>query len=276
MRVFLIFLLTLYLANSLGANSLNSNSCYNIYKVNAKPKQTIDKAIFVLVDETTLFDDKLKQQIISNSLSKIGKNNYIYIAKFSAFINGFYNEKVFDFKMDGLLTEEQRYSERKDTLNKIDKCIHDQAGYVYGKVQASIMSSFLHKNDNIPKSDILYALKDFSDNVISQVKAKEKIVILASDMLENSTISSFYTRGTSRLINAKSELKKVENNNLLGNFGAAKVYIIGAGIISSKKSLSYRDPKILAALKTFWNTYFQKSNAKLIEMGQPALKNNIE
>jgi len=276
MRVFLIVLLTLYTANSLNANSLGNNSCYNIYKVNAKPEQMIDKAIFVLIDETTLFDNKLKQQIVSNSLSKIEKNNYIYIAKFSAFINGFYNEKVFDFKMDGLLTEDQRYNERKDTLNKIDKCIHDQAGYVYSKVQASIMQSFLHKNDNIPKSDILYALKDFSDNVISQVKAKEKIVILASDMLENSTISSFYRRGASRLINAKGELKKVENYNLLGNFGGAKVYIIGAGIISSKKTLSYRDPKILAALKTFWNTYFQKSNGKLIEMGQPALKNNIE
>lgn len=268
--------IVLLIASLLFSSSLSANSCYDIFKLDSKPEQPIDTAVFILIDETTLFDDKLKQQIISNALSKISANNYIYIAKFSAFISGHYNEKVFDFLLDSPLSEKQRYNERKDTLNKIDKCIKDQSGYVHNSVKSSIMNSFLKAGGDIPKSDILYALKDFGVNVIAQVEAKEKIVILASDMLENSTITSFYAKGTSRLINEDAEIKKVEANQLLTNFGAAKVYVIGTGIVSSDKSSTYRDPKILSALKSFWGTYISKSNGELIEMGQPALKSNIK
>ena len=51
---------------------------------------------------------------------------------------------------------------------------------------------------------------------------------------------------------------------------------MGTGLISSKdNNKTYRDPKILASLKDFWTKYFVKSNGNLVEMGQPALKNEI-
>ena len=122
----------------------------------------------------------------------------------------------------------------------------------------------------------MYALQDFGQNVISQVEAKEKIVILASDMLENSTITSFYAKGATRLIQSEAELNKVEKSNLLSNFDNSKIYVIGTGLISSKdNNKTYRDPKILASLKDFWTKYFVKSSGNLVEMGQPALKNDI-
>lgn len=253
-----------------------SNSCYQIYKTEAKPSGAMNTAIFVLIDETTLFDDKLKQQVISNVQSKMAPANYIYIAKFSAFIDGHYNEKVFDFLLDVPLTPEQRHYERKDVLGKVDKCLKDQVRYVYNQVNSSVMGSFLEPGNEIAKSDVLYALQDFGKNVIAQTDANEKIVLLVSDMLENSTITSFYSKGTARLIEPSSELKKVEKSDLFSDFGGAKVYVIGAGIVSNdKKSGTYRDPKILASLKNFWEQYFQQSNARLIEMGQPALKQPI-
>ncbi|QOG11939.1 hypothetical protein [Arcobacter sp. FWKO B] len=253
-----------------------SSSCYQIYKTSVKPSSEINTAVFVLIDETTLFDDKLKQQVISNVVSKIAPANYVYIAKFSAFIDGHYNEKVFDFLLDVPLTNEQRHYERKDVLGRVDKCLKDQGRYVFNQVNASIMNSFLVPGNDIAKSDILYALQDFGINVISQTEASEKIVILVSDMLENSTISSFYSKGTARLINPSIELQKVDKENLFSDFGGAKVYIIGAGIVPTNlKAGTYRDPKILASLKNFWEEYFQQSNANLIEMGQPALKQPV-
>lgn len=261
----------------LGMVSLYADSsCYDIYKSSVKPNVAIERAVFVLVDETTIFNEKLQEQIIKNTLSKIAPANYIYIGKFSAFIDNHYNEKMFEFKIDTPLSSDQRYHERKDTLAKIDKCLKDQQGYVAGQIVQSIKKSFLNPNDDIAKSDVLYALQDFGQNVISQVEAKEKIVILASDMLENSTITSFYTKGATRLIQPETELNKIEKSNLFSNFDNSKIYVIGTGLISSKdNSKTYRDPKILASLKDFWTKYFVKSNGNLVEMGQPALKNDI-
>ena len=254
----------------------DSTSCYDIYKSSVKPNVAIERAVFVLVDETTIFNEKLQEQIIKNTLSKIAPANYIYIGKFSAFIDNHYNEKMFEFKIDTPLSSDQRYYERKDTLAKIDKCLKDQQGYVSGQIAQSIKKSFLNPNDDIAKSDVLYALQDFGQNVISQVEAKEKIVILASDMLENSTITSFYAKGATRLIQPETELNKIEKSNLFSNFDNSKIYVIGTGLISSKdNNKTYRDPKILASLKDFWTKYFVKSNGNLVEMGQPALKNDI-
>ena len=269
---FFIFVLLISALTSLFASS----SCYDIYKSSAKPNTSIERAIFVLIDETTLFNDKLQEQIIKNTLSKIAPANYIYIGKFSAFIDNHYNEKIFEFKIDTPLTSDERYYEKKDTLKKIDKCLKDQQGYVSNQIAESIKESFLNPNDDIAKSDVLYALQDFGQNVISQVEAKEKIIILASDMLENSTITSFYSKGATRLIQPETELNKIEKSNLYSNFDNSKIYVIGTGLISSKdNNKTYRDPKILASLKDFWTKYFVKSNGNLIEMGQPALKNEI-
>lgn len=52
---------------------------------------------------------------------------------------------------------------------------------------------------------------------------------------------------------------------------------MGAGLLAedAKKGGKYRDPKTMRALTNFWNAYFQRSNAVVAEIGQPALLNNI-
>lgn len=174
------------------------------------------------------------------------------------------------------MSADERYYERKDTLAKVDKCLKDQQQFVSNQIVQSIKKSFLKPDDNIAKSDILYALKDFGENVIAKTEAKEKIVILASDMLENSTITSFYAKGVTRLLQPDVELNKIQKENLFSNFDNSKIYVIGTGLIVSKENnKTYRDPKILGSLKDFWTKYFTKSNGNLVEMGQPALKNDI-
>ncbi|PKT78329.1 hypothetical protein [Helicobacter winghamensis] len=242
--------------------------CYEIYKLDKQ--NIIDTAIFVLIDETTLFDQNLKDQIISNALSFVESSNHIYIGKFSALIGGKYNETLFDFSLDTHLSNQERYDINKSMLNKIDKCLNDQIGFVRKNTKKSIEGSF--GTNDIAKSDILYALKDFAKSVIAPLNAKRKIVILASDMLENSAITSFYANNAVRQIDSNKELSIVAKNDLFADFGGAEVFIIGAGI-SSKKS--YVNPKMLASLTNFWQEYFAKSNATLKNIGTPALKSAI-
>ena len=254
-----------------------TQSCYDYYKVEQKEThETLNTAVFILIDETTVFDENLKKQVWDNALKFVHAGNYIYVAKFSAFINNNYNTKVFDFSLDFPLAEKDRYNARKDTLAKLDKCLNDQYMFVGQGTQKAIFESFQNTANTISKSDILFALKDFGENIIEPTKAQRKIVILASDMLENSSISSFYSNGAVRLITPKEEIDKVTKNSLFSHFGGSEVYIVGAGLVSSPKGDTYRDPKKLVALKDFWDAYFQKSHAKLVEMGQPSLKKLIQ
>ena len=64
MRILKYFILSALAFLSLNAN----NSCYDIYKTEAKADTKIDKAIFVLIDETTFFNNSLQEQILKNSI----------------------------------------------------------------------------------------------------------------------------------------------------------------------------------------------------------------
>lgn len=111
-----------------------------------------------------------------------------------------------------------------------------------------------------------------------QSKAQHKIVLLVSDMLENSSVTSFYANQAVRQINADKELKLVADNQLYGDFGGARVYVIGAGLLAEDAKHPkgiYRSTQTMQALSKFWTGYFQKSNAELVEFGQPALLNPI-
>jgi hypothetical protein len=261
--VALLFIVSMVVANPKG--------CYDHFPIEGEVDSSIETAVFVLIDETTHFNDMLKEQLISNSLNSLKQGTYIYLAKFSAFVSGHYNQKLFDFYLDKPLTDEQKFYTKKSQIQKIDKCIKDQFLFVRHTVQKTISEAFLPMDSDIPKSDILFALEDFSTKVISQVNAKKKIVILASDMLENSSISTFYSRGTARLIDPKKELSVVENEKLFGDFDNSDIYVIGSGLVNGGGSNSYRDPRILRSLSQFWEEYFLKSNGKLQEIGQPSL-----
>lgn len=74
-------------------------------------------------------------------------------------------------------------------------------------------------------------------------------------------------------------MKVAESNRLLGDFGCARLYVMGAGLLSNsdaKNKSLYRDPKTMLALANFWKAYFEKSKAQLVEFGQPALLNQIK
>ncbi|PSM51786.1 hypothetical protein CBLAS_1216 [Campylobacter blaseri] len=263
----------LLLLNILFVNLIaNSMSCYDYY--NIKKEQEIKSAVFVLIDETTLFNEALQNQVLANSLKFVKYGNHIFIAKFSSFLDGKYNEVLFEMNIDTPLSKEEKYNIRKDLLVKVDKCLKDQIGYVRNMIKKSISGAFLKDGDSIAKSDIFYALQDFGNYVIAPMKIEDKVVILASDMLENSSITSFYVRGLPRLLNNKKELNLLEKNDLFGNFGGAKIYVIGTGLTESKKG--YIKPQVLKSLNSFWVEYFNRSNAKLIELGTPALKHGIK
>ena len=255
-------------------------SCYDILRMSGK-NEIAQKEIFVIIDQTTILDDKLMRSVLENVQRHIAFGSAVTVIGFSAFMQGHYTNVVASGKLDDMMSNTVRYDTSKKILREYDKCMGAQQHYANKLFIDSINSTFGKPTEDMAKSDILKSLQEITQNAIKPSKAKQKIVLLVSDMLENSSVSSFYANNSVRKIDQAVELKKVEDNKLYADFDGAKVYVLGAGLVledvgHSQHTAHYRDPKTMKSLTGFWQSYFQKSNAVLGEFGEPALLGKVE
>jgi hypothetical protein len=250
-------------------------TCYS-EKIPAKNAVT-DTEIFLLIDQTTLFNVGLEQSVADNVRPFLKSGNAFSVTQFSAFTQGHYTDVMVSGKLDSGLPKGVRDNVSKPILTKFDQCMALQPRLAGQLVGGAMKAAFGGSSSDIVKSDIFASLKDISGKV-RQSQSQHKIVLLASDMLENSSVTSFYANQAVRQINADKELKLVADNQLYGDFAGARVYVIGAGLLAEDAKHPkgiYRSTQTMQALAKFWAGYFQKSNAELVEFGQPALLNPV-
>ncbi len=252
------------------------SSCYDAKLAAPNTSRKLD--LFVIVDQTTLLDGTLKQAVADQVKPFLTAGNGFSILVFSAFTQGKYTQLLSSGYLDHPLPAVARNDISKPVLTKFDQCMKQQLGLATQVAGAALRTAFDGTSGDIAKSDVMASLKDISAKV-HQSAADDKVVLIVSDMLENSSVSSFYSNQAVRKIEPDSELKKAEGAQLIGNFGGARLYVMGAGLlnnIDTKSKSQYRDPKTMQALKVFWSSYFEKSRAQLIEFGAPALLNPIK
>lgn len=251
-------------------------TCYD-QKLTA-PAQPMARELFVVIDQTTLLDDQLKQSVANQIRPFLVPGNGFSVLVFSAYTQGKYTQLLATGQLDQVLSPSQRNDVSKPVLAKFDHCMNRQPALAGQTVGNALRAAFEGSSGDISKSDIFAALKDISGKV-RQSQANEKIVLLVSDMLENSSVTSFYANQSVRHIDPEKELKLASDNQLLGNFNDARLYVLGAGLLNDSGKMSkttYRDPKTMQALAKFWQGYFEKSKARLVEFGQPALLNPVQ
>lgn len=267
-----LLLVALFSPVALAASANVLPSCYAALKQEAKTPAT---EVFVLVDQTTPLDSNLQQMLATNLGNFLTAGHAFSVLQFSAFTQGKYAQVVTSATLDGELPVAERNAVNKTMLTKFDSCMKQQPKLAIQLATQALQATFGGTTGDMAKSDILASLKDISA-AVRQSAAARRVIIIASDMLENSTITSFYANNAVRKIDPVKEMSLVNAARSTGDFGGAKVYVLGAGILSNaKQSQSYRDPKTLNALGDFWREWFSKSNAELVEFGTPALLNPV-
>ncbi len=251
-------------------------SCYqaNHFKM---PAAKLEQEFFLAIDQTTVFDDRLRAQIVDNGLRSIRPASAYTVMDFSAYSQGRYTEVVTRGVVEPSFPEKDRDDVSERALRSFDACMTGQTSFARKSLVSTVQQIEAGATNDLAKSDILAALKDMGDKVRTS-PASEKILFLASDMLENSSISSFYSHSAVRKIDPAVELKKAAAAGLIADFGGARVYVLGAGLLTedAKKAKVYRDAQTMMALKLFWSEYFKQSNANLVEFGEPALLGSVE
>jgi len=247
-------------------------SCYEALRIE-NPDPVPRRELFILVDQTTQLDRNMMAYTYKNMIKFIKNGNAVTIASFSSNANGKYTDVPYSGKLETLLPDAAKHTIAKKTLRKYRACMNSQYKYAKKKATRALVATLKGANKKLPHSDILKSLNDITEHLVKPSKAKEKIILLVSDMMEHSSITTFYAKGSLKRIRPEREMAKLKKSGFNADFDGAKVYVIGTGIAGSK---GYRDAKRLKALTDFWKAYFNASHARLQAIGTPMLLENIE
>jgi hypothetical protein len=248
-------------------------SCYKALDIHLD-ENIPSKELFILVDQTTPLDKKMMIYIYKNMMHFIKNGNAITIASFSANANGKYADVAYEGYVEPLLSKSSQYDISKKKLRKYKACMNGQYTYAKKKATRALVRVLKGANKKLPHSDIFRSLHDLSKRVVKPSPASEKVVLIVSDGLEHSAITSFYHKGGIKKIERKKELQRVANSGFMADFDNARVYMIGVGATSNTKA--YRDAKSIERLTAFWKDYFLNAHANLKAIGTPMLLEEIQ
>ena len=249
-------------------------SCYAANKMEV-PAPATKYEVFILIDETTVLDENLQNALFSITQSLVKPGVKFSLLSFSAFAQGRYLSPKVSGVLELPLLKEARSSVGVKVLKNFDACMVGQARYGLNlalKTEKAVLQS---ASSELKKSDVLASIAEVS-HLVKNSTIQKKTVLIVSDMLENSTISSFYAENNVRRIDPAKEMNIASKEKMLGDFSGAAIYVMGAGVVPENGKAIYRYPQAMQALKSFWQRYFQKSNAVLVEFGQPALLGKVE
>jgi hypothetical protein len=272
----LLALSVLFYANNALAGSINDiPSCYAANKLKLAPPLA-NSELFILIDQTTPLDTALQDSVREIAGKLVKQGNSFVIASFSSFGQGRYMQIESAGAIEATIPEKDRPDISVKLLRNFDACMKGQLDYGRNIAAGAINKALGGSSPDLAKSDIMGSLKELSSRVKSS-SARDKIVLVVSDMLENSGITTFYANKNVRVVDPAAELKKAEAAQMIGDFGGARVFVLGAGLLQenvggkNRDSGAYRDPKTMAVLRQFWEQYFSASNALVVGFGTPAL-----
>ena len=96
-------------------------SCLPLYSIDAE--ETISNHIYLLIDQTVVFDENIKNNVLSKIKPLVKHGTELTIIKFSTFSEGHYTSIVANYKIEGKLAEAIRNDISRHKLKKLDKCM---------------------------------------------------------------------------------------------------------------------------------------------------------
>lgn len=245
-------------------------SCYAAARIRPADGLGYSRLLYVLIDQTVGWSPAIESAIMDNLNRNLQPGTKFVIAEFSAYAQGRYLDVVHTGIIEAAMPAAQIADTPITATKLFDLCRADQLPYAAKLADGAAVSALTGSRSSLANSDIMSALAAIAP-VMAAEPARQKILLLATDGLENSGVTSFYRHGQLRDIDPAQELSRAEAAGLVGDFGGARVYVIGGALPAAGSTEAYRSPQLLRHLASFWAAYFRQSNATLGAFGEPAL-----
>jgi hypothetical protein len=244
--------------------------CYEAVQLDAEPPPP-ERAVFVLVDQTTGLDGGLRETVADNVEKLLGPGTLFSIATFSARNKGRYATILAEGRLQAPPAEELRPDLPVNRLERLDACLVQQSKGMKKEAARQAAEATDVKASTFTHSEILASLTQLSEAVRAS-EARDKLVILVSDLLEHSPVTTFYSDKELRMLDPAAELEKAKEAGLVGDFGGARIAVVGAGLASAESGAEgIRNTQALAALRRFWERWIEESGGELAQYGEPDL-----
>ena len=244
--------------------------CYPYAQLSQQQPAPSGRELVVIIDETVQMSQALQRSAWDHAMRYVRPGDSVRLYQFSAFLQNHYMKLQFAGLLDVPLQGKVRNSIGSKSLKQLDACLQQQAAFFQKTFGQQFVGSFGKPGEEIARSEIFGSLRKIAEDLASR-PSQERVVLLVSDMLENSDFGSFYQSSRIRDIDPDAELKKVQQKNLLADFAGARVYVHGAGLVAGDSKGAYRSGSTLQRLEQFWRAYLQQSNADLAAFGAPEL-----
>jgi hypothetical protein len=258
---------------SLSANPFPRTSYEVLYKNNIRPYPA--EVLFVFIDQSVRYDNSIKNKAYQLVNEWIADGRAVEVYSFSSAQPGRYTLRITGGRVDDAPTE-VFIDNLKRSERELFTVMHSRQRGIAKRVALNAMSqAFNESRDEIYHTDIVRTVKEMSE-YIKQYRSDVKSVLMVSDMLENSQITSFYYNTRIRLIDVDKEIMKVSGKNMIGDFGRnVRVYILGLGFynkaVSKVQNENYLDSDRINNIASFWYKYFSRSGSSVIEIGKPMM-----
>lgn len=243
-------------------------SCYEQLELE-QPEDNLDKALYILVDQTMPLSASMRANINKILEPHPRSGELVRIARFAPNTKGQYTELLFEGIRDSQPSEAYLYHLRDDDNRALLTCLKENETTLKTQFNSALQHGMGMINTSLPKTEILHALKRLSETVLINDNINDKTVLIISDGMENSEVTSFYRRKSVKKINVEKELEKVTSRHLLADWRGAKVYMYGLGTIRDPRK--HIKPSQIAPLEHFWRSYFNAGGAIIKELGTPAI-----
>jgi len=253
-------------ANSVIAE-IKITSCYEELHLK-NPHNKLD-ALYIFIDQTTYLTKTMKSNIVS-LISDWGKNgDRVKILRFSANVKGQYIELMFNETVDAIPSQEYLFHLRTKDNRNLLKCLKRKPEQFKTLFKKSLTRTLKMTQHTLPKTDLLYSLKQLANKTMKQTDEHTQTVLIISDGLENSDYLRFHGKGIVKKVRLKRSLKKLKKHKLIAHWNNANIYMYGLGHINNKDA--YIRPKLMEPLKLFWKVYFNKGKGNVKQLGTPEI-----
>lgn len=264
-------LLSLFLPAALVAAERNDlGSCYDRARLSSYKPPASGRQLVLVVDQTVNMPEDLQRSAWAGITRFVQPGDQVKVYSFSAFVPGEYMRLLADVTLDTPPGEKTRNDMNMARLRTLDRCLKQQEQQFVGVVGGQFVKALREASEQLPRSEIMHALREVGQDIQRQV-AKDRVLFLVSDMLENSDYTSFYANNRIRDLNLERELNLAEKQNVFADLQGVRVYVSGAGVVTSGIKHSYRSSKTMDRLQSFWFEYFKRSGALLEGFGMPML-----
>ena len=233
------------------------------------------RELFILIDQTVRFDDKLRKALLKQTLDYVRQGDRITVASFSAYANKHYTELVFSGTMDAALPDSALEHVPVKRAKTFKRCLNAQWDQGRKSMVKHMLAATTGPDDeyDFSNTELVSAINTLATDLIGKSGAKDRSLLIFSDMLENSRMLTVFQKGAIRLINPDTELAKVSKAGMIPALDRIKVYVMGGGWLDDGSL--YQDSRKLKALRSFWEKFFTSSHARLEGFGEPMLLTEI-